>query len=51
MTMTIRPASTIMFIGLLETNTIGYYSVRDSKFKGAVAPVLSPDAPAVLGSR
>jgi hypothetical protein len=25
MTMTIRPVSTIEFIGLSETNTIGYY--------------------------
>jgi insertion element IS1 protein InsB len=26
MTMTIRPASTIVFFGFLETNTIGYYT-------------------------
>src|SRR5256712_11699690 len=28
MTMTIRPVSTIEFIGLSETNTIGYYGAR-----------------------
>jgi hypothetical protein len=28
MTMTIRPVSTIEFIGLSETNTIGYYRRR-----------------------
>ena len=27
MTMTIRPVSTVEFIGLSETNTIGYYGV------------------------
>src|SRR5438093_7285186 len=29
MTMTIRPVSTIEFIGLSETNTIGYYTARE----------------------
>ena len=29
MTMTIRPVSTIEFIGLSETNTIGYYTSQE----------------------
>ena len=46
MTMTIRPASTIMLIGLQETNTIGYYAQSDcleglGRF-GAGLPCLLP---------
>jgi hypothetical protein len=40
MTMTIRPVSTIEFIGLSETNTIGYYRAEAEAMTRLLPPLL-----------